>query len=304
MKKKRFGDRKDGYRIHGSDPMHVLFPYLLPNRTDNEVCLTEKIDLEPLERYIKEKNADCDDFAYTVFHIVMAASSRVFHERPHLNRFSINNKLYERNSISFAFAAKKEYTDDCPETVAIVRYSPELEASPMSQIYEGVKDVVNGIRKEGKIEDGATGVMKVVGYFPSFLIKLVVWGLKALDCFNLYPKSLMDVDPYYTTCFVSNLGSIRLTADYHHLVNRGTNSIFVIIGKREKEYSLDDDGNTVTRHYIPLSITVDERIADGVYFSRSLSKLRRYLAHPERLEEILVECDKEEKSREKETAQC
>lgn len=294
MKKKRFGDRKDGYRIHDGDPMHVLFPYLLPNRTDNEVCLTEKIDLAPIAEYIKNKNVDCEDFSCTVFHVVMAALAKVFHERPCLNRFYIGNRLYERDNISFAFAAKKEYTDDCPETIAIVRYNSEIEKSPMDQIYNGVKEVVNGIRVDGKTEDGATGVMKVVGHFPRCIIKLIVGTLNLLDYYGLYPKSLMDVDPYYTTCFISNLGSIRLNADYHHLVNRGTNSIFVIIGKKEKEYFTDRSGNPTYREYIPVSITLDERIADGVYFSKSLSKLRKYLAHPEELDIVMTECQEKD----------
>jgi pyruvate/2-oxoglutarate dehydrogenase complex dihydrolipoamide acyltransferase (E2) component len=91
-----------------------------------------------------------------------------------------------------------------------------------------------------------------------------------------------------TTCFVSNLGSIRLCADYHHLANRGTNSIFLIIGQKKENIYIDRDGNVAKKDVLPLAVTIDERIADGVYFSKSLSRLRKYLLHPEVLDESLV----------------
>ena len=292
-RKKKFGDRPDGRRIYDSDPMHVVFPYVLGNRCDNEVCITEKINASAINEYIKKKNLGNEDFEYTAFHVIMAALARVIAERPRLNRFYAGYRLYERDYISFAFAVKKEYTDDCPETMAIVGYDPDKAESPIDQIYGNVRDVVKGIRCEGKVIDGVTAIMKVVSVLPRFLIKAVVGGLNLLDYCGLYPRSVMEDDPYFSTCFVSNLKSIRLNADYHHLANRGTNSIFMIIGRNEKEVTVDENGNRVINEYIPLSIVIDERIADGVYFSKSISKFRKYLAHPDNLDTVLCEKDTE-----------
>lgn len=287
-KKRRFGDRADGYLVRDNDPMHILFPHLLPNRTDNEVSLCEQVELTAIREYLDKKNADEAEFKYTIFHVVLAALARVIAERPHMNRFYAGDRLYQRNNISFAFVIKKDYTDESPETIAILKYDPELEASPIEQIYGGVRDLVNGVRRDGKVEDEATGVMKLVGKLPRFLVKFVVWILKKLDYYGKYPASLMEADPYYTTCFVSNLGSIRLCADYHHLANRGTNSIFLIIGQKKENIYIDRDGNVAKKDVLPLAVTIDERIADGVYFSKSLSRLRKYLLHPEVLDESLV----------------
>lgn len=295
-KKRRFGDRTDGYLVRDNDPMHILFPHLLPNRTDNEVSLCEEVDLCSIREYLDKKNADSPEFRYTIFHVVLAALARVMAERPHMNRFYAGDRLYQRNYISFAFVIKQDYSDDSPETIAIIKYDPELEASPISQVYDSIRDAVNTVRKDGNVEDDATGAMKIVGKLPRFLMKFVVWILKTLDYYGKYPKSLMEVDPYYSTCFVSNLGSIRLHADYHHLVNRGTNSIFLIIGQKKETVYIDRNGNAAKKDMLPLAITIDERIADGVYFSKSLSKLRKYLLHPEVLDESLAtkECSEKE----------
>ena len=66
--KRRRGDRKDGYLVAESDPVHALMPYLLPNRADNEAVLNETIDMTQVVAYIQQKNADNPEFKYTFFH--------------------------------------------------------------------------------------------------------------------------------------------------------------------------------------------------------------------------------------------
>ena len=49
-RKRKFGDRRDAYRVRDIDSMHVLMPYLMPNRTDNEAFLAEVLWLENLKK--------------------------------------------------------------------------------------------------------------------------------------------------------------------------------------------------------------------------------------------------------------
>ena len=56
-KRDKFGDRRDGVWIKETDPMHAFVPYLYPNRADNEAFISERIDLEEINRYIEEKNS-------------------------------------------------------------------------------------------------------------------------------------------------------------------------------------------------------------------------------------------------------
>ena len=83
---------------------------------------------------------------------------------------------------------------------------------------------------------------------------------------------------------MSNLGSIGLPGGYHHLVNWGTNSCFVVVGKKDitKEYL--PDGSEDVHEVLPLGITLDERIADGYYYSGTVALVKELLAHPELLE--------------------
>lgn len=284
-KKRRFGDRYDGYLVRDADDMHLISPFLTPNRTDNEAVMTEEIDLAPIMEYVNGKNADNPEFKYTFFHVICAGLARVIAERPRMNRFYAGQRLYDKNEISFAFVVKRQFLDDSSETLAIVKYDPEAEASPMEQIYSRVKKIVFNVRSEGKVVDGATGAANILNKLPRFLLNFAMWGLNTLDYFGHYPKALAKVDPYYTTCFMSNLGSIKMNAQYHHLANRGTNSLFVIIGEKKIVPAYNGDGTFTPKEIIPLGITVDERIADGVYFAKTIARLREILANPEILDE-------------------
>jgi pyruvate/2-oxoglutarate dehydrogenase complex dihydrolipoamide acyltransferase (E2) component len=98
------------------------------------------------------------------------------------------------------------------------------------------------------------------------------------------PAFLADVDPYYTTVLIANLGSIKCGAPYHHLTEYGTNSIMVTVGEIHKTNTLDADGKILTRDFVDLGITIDERIGDGFYFAKSIKLMKYLIANPKFLE--------------------
>ena len=84
---------------------------------------------------------------------------------------------------------------------------------------------------------------------------------------------------------LSNRGSIKLKCGSHHLTNWGTNSIFVIIGEKRMAPVYDGAGQMTMRPVVDLGLTVDERLADGYYYSKSIRLLKHLLQHPELLEQ-------------------
>ena len=93
-----------------------------------------------------------------------------------------------------------------------------------------------------------------------------MWIFRKLDYYGLVPKSISDTDPNYSTVLLSNLGSIKTNCCYHHLNNYGTNSVVSTIGVIKEKNVLDKQGKVKTRKYVDISFTLDERIADGIYF--------------------------------------
>lgn len=280
--KRRRGDRKDAYLVRNLDAMHIIMPFNIPKRTANEAVIVESVDLTAIKKYLEVKNADNPEFKYTFFHVILAAIAKTIVLRPYMNRFFSGDRLYQRKDISMSFVVKKKFADDAYEALAIIKCDQE-GVSPIEDIYSKVKKFVYSVRKEG--EQGSTGdIMDVLVKFPRWVLKLVFGILRKLEYYGMYPASLMKADPYYSTCFVSNLGSIKMHAQYHHLADWGTNSLFAIIGEKKPTPFYGEDGSCEVKETLDLGITVDERIADGVYFAKSIRILKHLLANPELLE--------------------
>ncbi len=283
-KKRRWGDRKDGYLVRDIDSMHVIAPMIMPNRTDNEAVMTETIDITAINKFLEEKNFDGIDFKYTFFHVILAALAKTIVLRPRMNRFYKGPRLYDRKDIIFSFVVKKQFEDDAHEALAVVKIAPDTGVSPLEQIYSKVKKFVFSVRRENKKDTTSDIMDKLVMALPKPILKFVFNVLGWLDYHGHYPTFLMTEDPYFSSVFVSNLGSIKMKANYHHLANWGTNSFFVIVGEKHMKAYPTEDGGVEWREVIDLGLTIDERIADGVYFAKSLKIFRELIAHPELLE--------------------
>ena len=51
----------------------------------------------------------------------------------------------------------------------------------------------------------------------------------------------------------------------------------------------DEDGSVTMRETLDLGLTIDERLADGYYYSKSVRLLKYLLEHPDELEKPLKE---------------
>ncbi|MBQ3866176.1 MAG: hypothetical protein II776_04685, partial [Clostridia bacterium] len=72
-------------------------PYIMLDRTDNEAVMNDEMDLSAVNAYLKKKNAEGDDFKYTIFHVILAAIAKTIYLRPGMNRFMQGHRLYQRN---------------------------------------------------------------------------------------------------------------------------------------------------------------------------------------------------------------
>ncbi len=283
LHKKRRGDRRDATLVRDLDSMHVFMPLMLPNRADNEAFIQELVDLSAVETYLAKKNAQNPEYKYTFFHVILAALSRTIEMRPRMNRFIIGNRYFDRDHISFSFIVKKAFADNADESIMILKYDPASEKSSVDMIHDKIRDFVYSVRKSDR-KDGTTDILDTLAKTPMWMRKLIVSLLRTLDAHGHMPKDLANEDPYNSTVFISNLGSIQLNAGYHHLANWSTNSVFVIVGEKHMQPFYGADGSVSVRPALGLGFTLDERIADGYYFSKTIRLFKKILAEPEWLD--------------------
>ena len=156
QRKKRWGDRKDGYLVRNEDALHAITPYLMPNRTDNEAFISEKIDLTAINAYLKKKNYDGIDFKYTFFHVILAAIAKTLTLRPKMNRFVKGGRMYDRKELSLSFVAKKLFTDDGVENLTFIKCS---EDTTIDTIHEELREKLTKLRAPGDTIDKTTQIM-------------------------------------------------------------------------------------------------------------------------------------------------
>ncbi len=283
--KRHWGDRKDGRWVKDVPGLQTVMAHLMPNRTDCEVYLNDTIDATELVRYLEKKNSELD-YKITLFHCAITGLTRMVKERPLMNRFIQGRRMYERNEISLSFVCKRRFSDHAEEALMV------LVPKETDTINEISRKIVGDVIETRKSEHSTGGVDELLDKFakiPRPLLMVIVKIVRWLDFWGMNPDFLTDGDPNYTTILCSNLGSIKCPSVYHHLNNYGTNSIMITIGTLHKEEMLMPDGHKEIRDVIDIGATLDERIADGFYFARSLKLIKHIFAHPELLEKPLNE---------------
>lgn len=279
--KRRRGDRIDATRVRGLDGLHNIVPAMLPNRTDNEAFINELVDVTALEAYVEKRNAENPEHRYTMFQMILSALGRTIDMRPRMNRFIIGEHYYDRRHISFSLIAKKAFADNGAESIAILKYDPESEEPSSDMMHKRLTDFVYEIRTKDEV-DNTTGIIDII--VKTGLTHFIMRLLKKLDDHGHMPNDIAKEDPYNSTVFISNLGSLKLNAGYHHLTNWSTNSIFVVIGERHMHPFFDDAGNVTMKPAIEIGLTLDERIADGYYYARTVHLFKHLLMNPELLD--------------------
>ena len=277
---KRMGDRFDATLVRKIDPLHWFMPYLYPNRADNEAFIREEFDLTNLETFLEKKNAGLDKaHRYTIFHAVCAAIVKTFTLRPQMNRFIKGCRLYQRDDLSLGFVVKKQFKDNADEGLAFIKFPPEttidsLHGRIMQEIFECRSDKL----------DNSTKGMEMFTHLPRWLMRIAIFILHRLDFYGKVPYDLIKADPNYASVFLTNLGSIKLNAGYHHLSNWGTTSVFVVIGEKARKPVFREDGTFEMCTMLDVGITLDERIADGYYYAKTVRLLKKLIENPELLD--------------------
>ena len=267
--------RKDATLVKIEDPFHSIVPYVMPKRTESEVSMTIDFDITELLAFIKKENAE-KGTNYKLFHCICTAVAKMIYHRPKMNIFIAGRRFWMRNDITLSFVAKQQFLDGADETLMTLKVEEDMNLDSISKLILG--DVAK-VRSAGNNDLDKT--MKFVGSLPRFILEILFWVLSRLEYHGIFPESLQKGDPNYTTCLLSNLGSIGAGSCYHHLSNYGTNSLMITIGTMCK----DEKG----RDKVQVTATLDERIADGFYFAKSLRIVHYLFAHPELLMEKIAD---------------
>lgn len=269
--------RFDGTLIKETDPFHSIVPYVMPNRTEAEVSITESFDITKLRKFIEESNKN-NGTNYKLFHCICMAVAKTIYHRPKFNIFISGRHYYQRKDITLSFVAKQRFEDEAQEVLMFLKVTPDMTLSDVSHIILG--DVEKARSQKGNDLDKT---MDFIGKLPRVLLEIIFFVVKRLEYHGRMPKSLMKGDPNYSTMLLSNLGSIGAKSCYHHLSNYGTCSLMMTIGTAHVVEEKNEKDRIIKKEVVDLTLTLDERIADGFYFAKSLKIFNYLFENPEEL---------------------
>ncbi len=266
--------RSDGKRVKAVNPMYEIVPYIMPRRYDAQNFVNVQVDEDSVRNYLKMKRSQGIRMDHMT--VLIAAYLRTCAQYPILNRFVIGKKIYQRNTFSVCFVMLKKGPDGKPaDTILKVYLEPEDD---IFTVNKKLQDAIQ-LNSKAKYNNSMDKFIHFLLSLP-FLPSLVIGAARLMDWYGILPRKIIDLSPFHTSLFVTNLASINTNYIYHHLYDFGTTSIFIAMGKIVPDYRNNRDD----RRVMPLGIVMDERIASGHDFSRMMVKIKRYLKDPTLLE--------------------
>lgn len=265
--------RNDAKPVKDLSAMRRFMPFISPRRNDSLFLMMQEIQVDAALEYLEKKNRERPpEQRLTLFHLFLRSISQVFVLRPGVNRFVKAGRLWQREGVYLTFSAKRKIEDGSPMLTIKRRFHAESES--LEEMVDGVMGTLRPQRAGKKTQSDKE--MSLLLKLPNLVIQLLLKAADFLDYFGLLPKAITESDPLYSSAFVANLGSIDYPAGFHHLWERGTCSIFGVMGRVEER----PDG----KRSMQVAYTYDERIEDGLYSYHSLEGIRERIENPELLE--------------------
>ena len=274
--------RADGKRVKNLPPIVAAVPYIMPKRYDAQNMITENIDEEVIKNFIREKRRK--GFRTNHMAVIIAAYYKAALLNPKINYFVMNRKIYERNHFCVSFVILKRLPDGTPDEATLKIYLEPTDT--VFTITEKIEKEINAnaaTEQSNNTDKFAKAMFSVPG-LPRFVVGLA--GL--LDRWNILPKAVIDLSPFHTSLFITNLASIKTSYIHHHCSEFGPTSIFICMGKPVPDYMSGD----LSKKIMPLGVVMDERICTGFEYAAFCNDFRKFLRKPEVLEKPANEFDK------------
>ena len=278
--KKKRGDRTDGWRVRSNDPLFDVIPHAMIERNDAQIFFEEEVETEALDNFVRKIRRDpsMEMTDLSRLAVMMAACVRAFSRYPKINRFCAGRKVYARNHFCIALTTKTSMDLESEESNIKPQFMPNYT---LKEVYDTLMGELNKT-KNAENSDTDSFVDKITS-IPQWVLKLFFSWVRHKDARKGLPKSIVDISPFHTSVYITDIGSTGINSIFHHIYNIGTTSIFISIGKRGKKLVLDEEGKPKYINVIKFCYVVDERICDGFYYAKTVRYITHLIKHPEEL---------------------
>lgn len=262
--------RSDGRRVKTINFLATMVPYIMTERSDATNLTSIEFPYEAVMNYINSHRKKGNK-EISILASLIAAYVRTIAKYPEINRFVVGKKVYARKEIWVSFVTLKESWEGSGERVETVVKIKFRGDETLEEVVTVVNEEIEKNRKPGNNNnmDNFLNKLFAIPVLPSAIVSLI----KLLDKVGILPKSIINLSPFHTSVFFSNMASIRANPIFHHIYNFGTTSVFISLGldiADRKKYRMD--------------IATDERICNGSSYVIAMRYLMTQLKNLEKLE--------------------
>lgn len=246
----------------------------MPKRYDAWNSVTENIDEEIIKDFIRTHRRA--GVRLNHMSVIISAYYKAVLRNPKLNYFVMNGRIYRRNHFCVSFVILKKQANGVVNETTLKVYLDENDT--VFTVNQKIADAIAANRAEH--QSNSTDKFAKFMFSVPGLPKFVVWLAYHLDRHGLLPRKIIELSPFHTSMFITNLASIKTSYIHHHCYEFGTTSVFVCMGKPVPNYISGD----LTRKMMPIGVVMDERICTGYEYAAFCSDFRRYMRLPQMLE--------------------
>jgi len=214
----------------------------------------------------------------TITHLVARAAALALHDDiPELNRMVSRGRIYQRRTVDiFMTVGINEGRDISGFKIS------RADTKPLEEIAQEIRDGAAGLRG-GNSEVGLERTRKVLESVPAPLLRPVLQLVRFLLLDMGLDLSRLGVsgDPF-GSLLVTNVGTYGLGIGYPALLPLSAASCVLAIGQIS-DRAVVRDGQVVARPILPLSATLDHRVADAYHAGVLARAVEEKLQHPETL---------------------
>jgi hypothetical protein len=269
--------RDDGVPVGKLTELERIVPFVMRGRNESAVYTQISAEVDNLKQWRRAYNRLAPHAQATTWHLIAYFLRAFFDRHPHFNRFVSGKVIYQRRSLTVSMVAKESLSAAGRTYAVKVPIAPADEGLPA--FVARVDGVLAAARHKPQVDPLVARALGLPGWLLAALARLQRW----LDHQNLWPASLVQDDPLYTSCFFANLGSLGLPLAYHHLYEYGTCSFVMVLGAVEKGVRVDARGVARSVSILPVTFTIDERVIDGLAGGLALRMFRHWFHKPEEI---------------------
>jgi len=268
-------------RLQQVSPFRQIAPLVWDSPRDPTIYGHSDIDAEALMVWLAEQRSQTG-VRLTPTHAVSRALALVLRDEPELNVLLRRGRVWQRNGVDIylqvVIQGEGGGMQGVDTTGALIR---DADRKPIVELATELAE--RAARLRARQDNEVQALQQWISRIPPLLMKPLMKLLGTLSYdFGLPLKKLGIQDDLFGSMMVSSLGMHGIRYAYAPLFGNARCVGIVLVGA-VYDAAVVRDGQIVVRKILPLSLSADHRLLDGMQCSVLSQRLHAYLENPARL---------------------